>query len=93
MTLGISIKGAEELTLLDARHAEFLNALLFVLKGLTLVGALVGGVLARKRRQELVELNLKLRQINAELRKRASGGVRSMHNNLHLLFYLLRSEI
>ena len=35
----------------------------------------MGGILARQRRQELVDLNLKLRQINAELRKRASGGV------------------
>jgi len=34
----------------------------------------VAGIVARNRKQELLDLNLKLRQINAELRKRTTGG-------------------
>lgn len=48
-------------------------------QGVALVGALVGGTLARKRRLELQGLNVRLRQINSELRKRTSGeGVRNL---------------
>ena len=39
------------------------------LQGLALVGAMVTGVLARKRRVEMEHLNAKLRHINAELRR------------------------
>ena len=42
----------------------------FWLQSLALVGAVVGGFLARKRRFDMEQLNLKLRQINAELRKK-----------------------
>lgn len=45
------------------------------MQGISLIGAIVAGIVARNRRQELLDLNLKLRQINAELRKRTTGGV------------------
>jgi tetratricopeptide (TPR) repeat protein len=41
-----------------------------LLTGLTVIGAVVGGILARKRRQQLEEMNLKLRKINQELRRK-----------------------
>ena len=46
-----------------------------LLQGIALLGALVGGVLARKRRYELVRLSQKLRKVNAKLRQRAGEGV------------------
>jgi tetratricopeptide (TPR) repeat protein len=48
--------------------------LLVAIQGVSLVGAIVAGIVARNRKQELLDLNLKLRQINAELRKRTTGG-------------------
>jgi len=41
---------------------------IIALQAVGLVGAFVTGTLARKRRQEIVEINAKLRQINAQLR-------------------------
>lgn len=49
-------------------------AWLLVLQALALVGAAVGGVLARNRRKSLMEANEKLRRINEGLRARSSAG-------------------
>lgn len=41
-----------------------------IIQAAALVGAIVGGILARKRRKQLEETNLKLRKINQELRRK-----------------------
>jgi len=46
-----------------------------LVQSIALVGAVVGGFLARKRRFDLEQLNLKLRQINYELRKKTDQDV------------------
>jgi tetratricopeptide (TPR) repeat protein len=48
-------------------------AWLLVLQALALVGAAVGGILARNRRRSLLEANEKLRRINEGLRARSSS--------------------
>ena len=45
------------------------------MQGVALIGALVGGVLANKRRRELTRLSVKLRKVNARLRARSGEGV------------------
>ena len=45
-----------------------------ITEAIALVGALVGGVSARQRKQELEEVNDKLRQINLNLRQQARSG-------------------
>ncbi|GMH44019.1 hypothetical protein BSKO_11953 [Bryopsis sp. KO-2023] len=49
--------------------AFFMGAALAV-QSIALVGAIVGGVLARGRRVQLEKMNVKLREVNSELRKR-----------------------
>lgn len=45
------------------------------MQSIALGGAIVTGSLARKRRLKLEQLNIKLRQVNAELMKRHSPAV------------------
>ncbi|GAB4821511.1 hypothetical protein N2152v2_008557 [Parachlorella kessleri] len=47
-----------------------------VLQGMALIGAVVTGVLARRRREEMEQLNAKLRHINAELRRQREEALR-----------------
>jgi len=44
-----------------------------IVQSLALVGAAVGGLLARRRRRELESLTLKLRNVNVELRRQREG--------------------
>ena len=48
---------------------------LLLLEGAALIGAIVGGVLARKRRNQLEETNQKLRMINQELRRQREATI------------------
>ncbi|KAG0554067.1 hypothetical protein KC19_12G059800 [Ceratodon purpureus] len=52
-------------------NVNFVITSLCVAEAVALIGAIVGGVIARRRRDELYNINTQLRQINLSLRKQA----------------------
>lgn len=52
-------------------NVNYVITALCVAEAIALTGAIVGGVIARQRRDELYNINLQLRQINLSLRKQA----------------------
>jgi hypothetical protein len=59
-----------------------------ITEALAIIGALVGGVVARQRKEELEKLNEQLRKINLQLRQQARAGTIYAPGNERRSYYL-----